>query len=264
MIHRQTLPTLRVGALALCLTASVAQAWHVSGRVVCDTDGNQQINEGDTPVQNVTVVVTNTGGTLSMTAATKADGTFWIELPHTPDGYHAYLRPDTVPAGASIVLPVNGIHAFALKDGVEFDRFEQANFLLNCAAEPGPSPSPSTEGARSPGYWKNHPEAWPVDTITIGGIAYSRAEALEMLNAKGGSDRSTTMFSHLLATRLNLLSGTEAACIEDTVDAADAWLAEFPPESDVKANSAAWKTAEKWKDMLDAYNNGQLCAPKGD
>jgi hypothetical protein len=85
-----------------------------------------------------------------------------------------------------------------------------------------------------------------------------------MLNAKGGSDRSTTMFSHLLATRLNLLSGTEAACIEDTVDAADAWLAEFPPESDVKANSAAWKTAEKWKDMLDAYNNGQLCAPKGD
>jgi len=26
----------------------------------------------------------------------------------------------------------------------------------------------------TPGYWRNHPEMWPVEYITIGGITYSK------------------------------------------------------------------------------------------
>ena len=265
MNTRNIITPFRVGALALCLTASVAEAWHVSGKVLCDEDDNKQIGNADHPVQNVTVVVANASGSLTINAATKADGSFFIELPHTPDSYTAYLRTTSLPEGASVILPANGTHAFSLKEGVEFDRFEHANFLLHCPDdEPSPGPGDDEVGTRTPGYWKNHPEAWPVETITIGGEEYTKAEALALLNAKGGNDRSLTMFSHLLATKLNLLAGTEGDCIEDTVDAADAWLEQFPPDSDVNPNSAAWKTAEKWKNMLDSYNNGALCAPKGD
>ena len=35
-------------ALGLLLAASPAWAWHISGQVFCDTNGNQQI-DGDTP-----------------------------------------------------------------------------------------------------------------------------------------------------------------------------------------------------------------------
>src|SRR4051794_26153743 len=33
-------------------------------------------------------------------------------------------------------------------------------------------------GTGTPGYWKNHPEAWPTQTITIGGGTYTKAAAI--------------------------------------------------------------------------------------
>jgi hypothetical protein len=262
MNTRHILTPVRLGALALCFTASVAHAWHVSGKVWCDADGDQKFSTGDVPVENISVLVANASGSLSITASTKPDGTFFIELPHTADSYSAYIKPASLPDGTSVILPAGGIHTFALKEGADVDRFEQANFLIKCP--PQPSPAPGTTGTRTPGYWKNHAEAWPVQSITIGGVTYSKEEALDLLNAKEGNDRTLTMFSHLIATKLNLLAGASATCIQDTVDAADAWLTEFEPESGVHPSSAAWKTAEKWKDMLDSYNNGKLCAPKAD
>ena len=32
-------------------------------------------------------------------------------------------------------------------------------------------------GTGTPGFWKNHPEAWPVSTITVGGVEYTLDEA---------------------------------------------------------------------------------------
>jgi hypothetical protein len=253
-----------MGALALCFTASVAHAWHVSGKVWCDADGDQKFSAGDVPVKDISVLTANANGSLSVTATTNAEGMFSVELPHTADTYSTYIKPASLPDGTNVILPASGIHTFALKEGAGVDSFESANFLIKCAPDPTPAPSPDTVGTRTPGYWKNHEDAWPVQSITIGGVTYSKEEALELLNDKGGNDRTLTMFSHLVATKLNLLAGTSATCIQDTVDAADAWLTEFELESDVHPNSAAWKTAEKWKDMLDSYNNGKLCAPKAD
>ena len=121
-------------------------------------------------------------------------------------------------------------------------------------------PYPSIPGPEGPGYWKNHPDDWPQDHIEIGGITYSKSDAIQFMSG-GGGDMSYIMFMHLVAAKLNVLIGNESGCVDDVITHSDNWMAEHPVGSGVPANSSAWQTAEEWKDTLDAYNNGHLCAP---
>lgn len=118
-------------------------------------------------------------------------------------------------------------------------------------------------GTGTPGYWKNHPEAWPVQQITIGGVVYTKAQALYVLGLPDG-DKTVTMFRHLVAAKLNVANGTNASCIASTISAADAWMTQYPLGSKVKSNSVAWRNGEPLKNELDAYNNGDRCAPHRD
>ena len=59
-------------------------------------------------------------------------------------------------------------------------------------------------GTGTPGYWKNHPEAWPVDEITIGGVTYTKVEAIAIMNTPEKGDKTYTMFSALVAATLNV------------------------------------------------------------
>ncbi|HEX9669207.1 MAG TPA: SdrD B-like domain-containing protein, partial [Thermoanaerobaculia bacterium] len=117
-------------------------------------------------------------------------------------------------------------------------------------------------GTGTPGYWKNHPEAWPVPTITIGGILYTKEEAIAVMQSATKSDKTYNMFEQLVAAKLNVLAGNDASCINATILAADLWMATYGPAgSGVKASSAAWAIGEPLATTLDRYNNGQLCAP---
>jgi hypothetical protein len=127
-----------------------------------------------------------------------------------------------------------------------------------CEKEDGP-------GTGTPGYWMNHPEAWPVDTITIGGMTYSKGDAVGFIKAPVKGDKTLTMFPALVAAKLNVLIGNEDSCIAATIAAADGWMTTYGPVgSGVPANSDAWKEGEPFYWTLDQYNNGQLCAPGRD
>jgi hypothetical protein len=116
-------------------------------------------------------------------------------------------------------------------------------------------------GTGTPGYWKNHPEAWPVESITVGGVTYSKAQALAWLDAVG-KDRTTTMFSSLVPAKLNVLIGNDSSCVANAITAADEWMQTYGPVgSGVHAASVAWKIGEPLHRQLDNYNNGMLCAP---
>jgi hypothetical protein len=120
-------------------------------------------------------------------------------------------------------------------------------------------------GTGTPGYWMNHPEAWTVDEITIGGVTYTQDEAIAYMKMAVKRDKTLTMFPALVAAKLNVLIGNAGWCIADTIDAADAWMAMYGPVgSGVRANSTAWKEGEPLYLKLDAYNNGELCAPHRD
>jgi hypothetical protein len=122
-------------------------------------------------------------------------------------------------------------------------------------------------GTGTPGYWKNHPDAWPVDEITIGGVTYTKEEAITIMKAKKvDGDKTYDMFNHLVSAMLNVETGNISYCINDAISDANDWMAtNGPVGSGVEADSEAWQDGgEDLKDMLDDYNNGKLCADKRD
>jgi len=118
---------------------------------------------------------------------------------------------------------------------------------VNLVVSSGP-PTGGGDGVSGSGNWKNNPDDWPLDPITVGGVTYSAATA-------------ASMFQHLTAAMLNVADGNESSCIASTISDANQWLIDNPLGSDVRANSAAWKEGAPLKNMLEAYNKGLLCAP---
>lgn len=119
-------------------------------------------------------------------------------------------------------------------------------------------------GTGTPGYWKNHPEAWPVNSITVGGVVYTKEQAIAWL-WNTGKDKTVTMFSSLVPAKLNVLIGNDASCVASTITAADVWMSTSGPVgSGVQASSLAWKRGEPLHRLMDNYNNGMLCAPHRD
>jgi hypothetical protein len=70
------------------------------------------------------------------------------------------------------------------------------------------------------------------------------------------------MFAALVPAMLNVLIGNDGSCVNNTIAAANAWMATYGPVgSDVAASSAAWSAGSPLQSTLDAYDNGLLCAP---
>jgi hypothetical protein len=106
-------------------------------------------------------------------------------------------------------------------------------------------PSLTRPGTGTPGYWKNHPEAWTLDPIVIGGVSYTKAQAIAWLDLVG-KDKTTTMFSSLVSAKLNVAFGTDPSCVASTIVLADAWMVKYGPVgSGVQASSYAWILANR-------------------
>lgn len=141
----------------------------------------------------------------------------------------------------------------------------QIVFASDCCPNPPPC---EPLGTGTPGYWKNHPEAWPVDSINIGGVTYTKNQAILIMNLPVNGDKTITMFRALVAAILNTDASrcNEYSCILEVIQCANIWMHDFPPQSGVKASSDAWQKGTccpsgEWLYLkLDAYNNGLLCA----
>jgi hypothetical protein len=136
--------------------------------------------------------------------------------------------------------------------------------------EQPPTEQPWGVGTGTPGYWKNHPEAWP-GPVSVGGVTYSLNTAVHpnlydaiKLMGKVSGDKTYSMFAQLISAKLNSMLANNTVCITDTIAKADQWMGAHPVGSGVKASSAAWAEADAWHQLLDDYNNGKLCAPHRD
>lgn len=113
----------------------------------------------------------------------------------------------------------------------------------------------------TPGYWKNHPEAWPVNSLAIGGRTYDKADLLLILKDRyptgrvSSSDASVKLAKFLVATKLSLLAGSAPGEILSTVQAADAFLAKYAIGSNPKKPAKA--QAEMLASEMDAYLNNK-------
>jgi hypothetical protein len=241
------------GSGGVCVSAS--------GSVFNDVNHNGVQDAGEAGIEGVHVTLTDSSNN-SVTTETGPDGTYAFFVPPgtytisatTPVGYTTSPAnqggddtrdSDGVPNGFGDSAAVGVV---ILSDDANTD----FGFYVNTVV--------SNPGTGTLGYWKNHPEAWQVSSITIGGQTYSRDQAIYWMQ-RINKDRTTQMFAQLVAAKLNVGIGNDSSCIASTISYADSWLSTYPLGSNVSGSSAAWAAGEPYHNQLDAYNNGQLCAP---
>jgi len=118
----------------------------------------------------------------------------------------ALLVPDDSnnPAGTLVTLPANNSTDQTIDFGYVLPRYDI--------------------GTGTPGFWKNHPDAWPVEEITVGGVTYTKAEAIRNLKKPVRNDKTYSMYAALVPAMLNVALGTDSSCIADTIFVANDWM----------------------------------------
>ncbi len=102
------------------------------------------------------------------------------------------------------------------------------------------------------GYWKNHPGAWPVNSLVIGGHTYTKAELLNIFGTPPRGNASIILIHQLIAAMLNVANGSSNV-IQPVIDAANAALQQYG--LNVRAGTTAGNLMTGLADQLDQYNN---------
>jgi hypothetical protein len=239
---------------------SCGSGGNVCGIVWSDTNNNGVRDASELPIEGA--VVTLNG----YSVATDASGFYKFTADFGTHQVIVQIPPATQPSpanvGADDTIDSDGV-SDGLGNSVATITLSDAQWST-ADTDFGFWVAPVTQpGTGTPGYWVNHPEAWPVESITLGGVEYSKTQALAFLGASG-KDKSLTMFSSLVSAKLNVLAGNDSSCVATTIEAADAWMSTYPAGSGVHAASLAWKRGEPLHRLMDNYNNGMLCAPHRD
>jgi hypothetical protein len=116
---------------------------------------------------------------------------------------------------------------------------------------------------RGQGYWKNHPEAWPVTELQLGNVTYTQEQLLDILHEPVRGNGLLILAHQLIATLLNIANGADPTCIQQTIDKANALIGDLviPPVGDGYLSPS---DVSALAGMLDDYNSGRLCAPSCD
>jgi hypothetical protein len=117
-------------------------------------------------------------------------------------------------------------------------------------------PPPPSNCTYTQGYWKNHPEDWPVMQLTLGGVTYSQSELLDILDTPPQGDATYILAHQLIAAKLNVANGADDSAVADTIGNADAWLVANPLGSG--PGGSARDEGIGYSDTLAAYNEGVI------
>ena len=100
-----------------------------------------------------------------------------------------------------------------------------------------------------------------MSSITIGGVTYTKTQAITWLGTPVRGDATITLFQQLVPAELNALGSNTAGCITTVIQAADAWMKQYGPVgSGVSTSSSTGQVGVSLASQLDDYNNGRLCA----
>lgn len=243
-------------ALSLPLPASIGD------RVWIDANNNGIQDAGETGYSGATVSLQTCAGAAMGTTTTDTNGIYSF-TGLLPGSYKVIF---TLPSGNAFSPMDANVN---VDDAVDSDADTITGITACTDLAPGENDptwdagiyKQMSPGTGTPGYWKNHPEAWPMDTIMIGGITYTKAQAIAIMELSVNGDKTYTMFPALVSAKLNVMIGNDASCIADTISAADAWMKLHHVGSGVAGSSQAWKDGEPLYIKMDNYNKDSSAHP---
>lgn len=191
-----------------------------------------------------------------------------------------YSEEVAIPDRDTVIYPFEGMWTSTLSDGshsmtcdvVLFDifpdgqnRFEDGfSVAFECGGDPdgddgGEDPLVSAFCPRGPGYWKNHPQDWPVMDLDLGGENLNQNALLEILNTPVRGDATVILARALITAKLNLAGGG----LDDPgiIAEVDAFLAEHPVFSNPRRTDR--KAALAFMNDLGSLNQGD-CPDESD
>ncbi|HEU4364777.1 MAG TPA: hypothetical protein VFT13_04860 [Candidatus Krumholzibacteria bacterium] len=113
----------------------------------------------------------------------------------------------------------------------------------------------STNCTYTIGYWKTHEEAWPVNSLTIGSVVYTKQQLLDILNQSVEGNGLVSLAHQLIGAKLNIAAGADPTDASAAIAAADAQIGGLvvPP---VGAGYIHPSQTSGLTQTLDDYNNG--------
>src|SRR5215472_6085829 len=151
-----------------------------------------------------------------------------------------------------------------------------------CQPTPTPSPSPTATATASPtptptatptptgtppgcvsgqGFWRNHPNQWPVTQLQLGNVTYNQQQLLSILQQPVRGNGLVLLARKEIVAKLNIANGADGSCIQQTLADADAMIGDLviPP---VGSGFLSPRDVEALLETLGEYNDGDLCAPE--
>jgi hypothetical protein len=106
------------------------------------------------------------------------------------------------------------------------------------------------------GYWKNH-ESWPVTSLSLGTVSYTKAQLLSVLDTPVGGNGLISLAHQLIAAKLNIANGADGAAISSTITTVDALIGSLvvPP---VGSGFLSTSSVDTLVSILTAYNEGTI------
>jgi hypothetical protein len=228
-------------------TVKVADAWRYEGRCMATGEMQFPVTLSCAFHEAVTLDFATTDGSalagedyLAATGSvTLPSGETELSIPVTVLGDHVDEGHETFGLELELLGPADAV----LLDGVAVGRIVNDDF---CQQELD--------------WWVENVDAWPVDRLTVGAEELDRQALIDLLNT-GGGDAATRLAKHMVATKFNLAAGSHP-WILPYVEAANAFLIDFPPGSDPQGADAA--EAKALRKPLARYNGIHCWHPSAD
>jgi hypothetical protein len=247
---------------------TLLRLYAVGDTVFVDRDADRTQEAGEPGIPGVLLELRDTAGSLLATTLTDSAGHYRFEV--DAGTYEvAVAASNSAPGGplAGSAATTGGSRTdTVVSDNVfTYDFGYRGVECLPTSAVAANLPSgPAGAGMaspRTPSYWASRADAWPAGKVLVGGRLYPRSQALKLLGSPSRGDKSLDLLKQVVSTKLSFLTGSNPACIYTTLEWADAWLAVYPPGSNVSASGPAWTGAAAWLTELERYTRGLPCPP---
>ncbi len=217
------------------------------------------------------VVSSVTGDVAAFSIA--GDGTTSFSIKSTPesDGVMAsVIVASSVNANVTIVAAPIGTDDPAIITASKIDLNQSASFVLTVTDTVGHTvtvnviancPIALQGCTRTQGFYKNKPNEWAVQSLTLGSVTYTQTELLSILKTSVRGNGLISLSHQLIAAKLNVASGASVPVeVATAIAAADALIGSsvVPP---IGGGSSSTASTSSLTSILDAYNNG--LAPGG-